>query len=591
LDYKKKGKKSDNEINLYYEWDGCYLLEEKEEDITLCKEFNLPFYMELKYKLNKTGEPELINNNILIKSKSIAFIEVKSHFPKEEEDDHKNNLENVIKVMFSKLNYFVKIHLQILKNEVESIKIVLLYNQNRLTNYYQDNIKHYIKTHSKNFSSLDKYEVYFDILYIIPAIGIVSLNRINERVKQLEEDHKKIKQLEEDNKKIKQLEEKINELEKKMSQIKPLIPKEKIKDFKTSVNKDSLKIKEDDSSIQSESEKYGKKQKQFTPKNDEKKSKIYKNIIKKIETVQSREKKPNLNNSEATSKDIENKNVNPKSINLTKEKSHDNINIIKNINVVEKSSEQLRPNINEIKKEKSEANEFNKDNNGNNGKNKPKEKESKKIELKKEKSNKEEDKNADKPEKKEPNKSAKNGNETLKDKLKKDENNKINFENVQEKEESSPIEVKENKPEENVKEEKTPKKIENISQMETEKNININVKSEMVPKKTRIISANTTPANVDEIYARIKRKLDNKETLLEKERIYLSIYNDCKKKLKENNFSLIALKRNHTGGKNEKFKNAFHYALKNLKKEERNLFFEYYEFWPCMSVCSNLIDY
>ena len=297
-----------------------------------------------------------------------------------------------------------------------------------------------------------------------------------------------------------------------------------------------------------------------------------------------------MNNSEATSKDIENKNVNPKSINLTKEKSHDNINIIKNINVVEKSSEQLRPNINEIKKEKSEANEFNKDNNGNNGKNKPKEKESKKIELKKEKSNKEEDKNADKPEKKEPNKSAKNGNETLKDKLKKDENNKKNFENVQEKKESAPIEVKEIKPEENIKEAKTPKKIENISQKETEKNININVKSVMVPKKTRIISANTTPANVDEIYARIKRKLDNKETLLEKERIYLSIYNDCKKKLKENNFSLIALKRNHTGGKNEKFKNAFHWALKNLKKEERNLFFEYYEFWPCMSVCPNLID-
>ena len=36
-----------------------------------------------------------------------------------------------------------------------------------------------------------------------------------------------------------------------------------------------------------------------------------------------------------------------------------------------------------------------------------------------------------------------------------------------------------------------------------------------------------------------KKKLENKESLLEEEKIYLEIYNHCKKELKINNFSLI----------------------------------------------------
>ena len=48
-------------------------------------------------------------------------------------------------------------------------------------------------------------------------------------------------------------------------------------------------------------------------------------------------------------------------------------------------------------------------------------------------------------------------------------------------------------------------------------------------------------------------------------------------------------KTNHCSGAKAKVKDAFHKALKNLTKEQRNLFFTNYRFLPCMSVCSKLI--
>ena len=630
LDYSRKGKKIEGKINLYFEWDGCYLLEEKEKDIVFAKDSILPFNKELNYKLNKYGEPELINNNILIERKTIAFIEVKSHFPKEEEENSKDNLENIIKMMFYKLNYFVKIFTKILQEKVENIKIILLYNQNRLTNYYQNNIKKYIKIYSKNFDSLNKYKIYFDILYIIPSIGKLSLNRIseklsetnqqlcetnkqlletnqqlydtNEKIKKLEEDNKKIKKLEEDNKKIKKLEEdnkisnqKIKELERELSLIKSQIQNEEIKDSEISVKRDFIKEKEDDSSninknAKKESEKLQNIQKKYeiTPGNNEKKTKIYSNLIKNAETIPSKEKTKKINTPKTTPKKSENNNVNSKSIILSKEKSGENTNIIKNITVVGNSSNQMGPKQNEIKKEKCDKNESNKNNNGNNGKNKPNEKEPKKIDLKSEKSNQDKTKIPNKEEKELSNKSVTSNNETLNDKIKKDESNKMNLKNLQEKKESKAIKDKESQPNKNLNETNSSKKKENMSQKEKEKNININKKSEIAPKN---IYANTKIEYIDEIYDRIVSKIKNNKTLLDKERIYLSIYNQCKNELKENNFSLIGLKNNHTGGENQKYANAFHSALKSLKKEERNLFFEKYRFLPCMLECDKLIDY
>ena len=121
--------------------------------------------------------------------------------------------------MFAKLNYFVYLYSKILKKEIKEIKIILLYDQNRLMNY-KPNIYNYIEDHKNIFASLDKYELYFDILYIIPSIGKLSLNYINEKIKKLEEDNKKIK---EDNKnatmRILELEKELGLIKEKLKQV------------------------------------------------------------------------------------------------------------------------------------------------------------------------------------------------------------------------------------------------------------------------------------------------------------------------------------------------------------------------------------
>ena len=93
----------------------------------------------------------------------------------------------------------------------------------------------------------------------------------------------------------------------------------------------------------------------------------------------------------------------------------------------------------------------------------------------------------------------------------------------------------------------------------------------------------------DKIYEAIQLKLNNKELLSKEEEIYLSIYNDCKKELNVNEFSLIHYKKNHTSFENGKIKNIFHKALRNLTKEKRKIFFDFYEFLPCMAKCYDLI--
>ena len=52
LDYKKIITKSETSLNLFFEWDGCYLFEGK-SDITFEADFILPFTKEKKYKVNK----------------------------------------------------------------------------------------------------------------------------------------------------------------------------------------------------------------------------------------------------------------------------------------------------------------------------------------------------------------------------------------------------------------------------------------------------------------------------------------------------------------------------------------------------------
>ena len=211
LDYKSKfsdKNKSKTEINLFFEWDGCYLFEGK-DDITFSTDFILPFNKEIKYKINRNKNIEKVQNDILIRNNSIVLIEVKTHFPKENEDDHDNNLENVIKIMFTKLNYFVPLYKKILKKNIKEIKMILLYDQNRLKNY-KSSITNYLEQYKQNYKIIDQSELYFDIIYIIPSIGKLSLNHINQqlfetkqKIKQLENNNQKLIQLEVDNKKLK----------------------------------------------------------------------------------------------------------------------------------------------------------------------------------------------------------------------------------------------------------------------------------------------------------------------------------------------------------------------------------------------------
>ena len=214
LNYKKSDKKNtkydpeknvqkapqENKINLFFEFDGCYLFE-GQNDITFSDDIIKPFNKETKYKVSDKEETKIIQNDILIKNNSIVLIEVKTHFPKLKEEDQRTNLENIIKMMFIKLNYFVDLYHEILQKKFEEIKLILLYDQNRLSNYENDIIINIIDKNKDKFQALKKYDLYFDIVYIIPSIGKISLNYISQKLQKLEEENQIIK---EENKIIKE---------------------------------------------------------------------------------------------------------------------------------------------------------------------------------------------------------------------------------------------------------------------------------------------------------------------------------------------------------------------------------------------------
>ena len=273
LDYVKGGKKSENSINLFYEWDGCYLLgdNENKNDVTFETDFALPFNKEIKYKISHDNKTEKINNNILIKKNSIVFIEVKTHFPKEIEENKNNNLENIIKVMFLKLNYFTSLYSKILKNKVKEIKIILLYDQNHLRDY-KKTIEEFIDKYKNDFLSIKDYEIYFDILYIIPYISKLSLNQMN---KKLLEANEKIEILEKEIEKIKILEkEKEKENEKVKKELELIKLKLGLVEDKSSPSADKNIIEKSSNIPKTEIS---------TPEYDRKKLKIYSDVIIKDE--------------------------------------------------------------------------------------------------------------------------------------------------------------------------------------------------------------------------------------------------------------------------------------------------------------------
>ena len=198
ISYKKK---SQDEINLYYEWDGCFLSENQKDT----KKIDIfPFHKENKFiiEYNSLKDNNISEERFQIQKDSLIFLEVKTHFPKTKETDEKQNLENLIKTMFIKLNYYICLYSEILKDvTIKNIYIILLYNKQRIKNYRKV-ILEQINKFKECFNDIKYYIIYFDIIFIFPSIGKLSLNYINRKIKNSYNiQNKKFKNLEEKNNK------------------------------------------------------------------------------------------------------------------------------------------------------------------------------------------------------------------------------------------------------------------------------------------------------------------------------------------------------------------------------------------------------
>ena len=205
-----KAPKENDDINLYYEWDGCFF-NKNEKDLK--NVIISPFHKENKFIIenNSLKDYNINKDGFKIQKDSFIFLEVKTHFPKTKETDENQNLENLIKTIFNKLNHYIDLYSNSLKfQHINNIYIILLYNQHRIINY-ESSISEHIKRYKNNFNSIGNYIIYFDIFYIFPSIGKLSLNYINKKLK------KNYKNLEDKNNKaqndIKEANEKIKKLE------------------------------------------------------------------------------------------------------------------------------------------------------------------------------------------------------------------------------------------------------------------------------------------------------------------------------------------------------------------------------------------
>ena len=212
---------NNDDINLYSQYDGCYLYEGKECIYFENLKFFVPINTENRFIILKDNNIDSLGTNTTkynyqIFNNTLIFIEVKTNFPSENDSNQYQKLESFIQKMLKKAKLFLTIYLKIFKNKkIENIQFILFYNNNRLSEY-KDTINNYINKYKSEFpEEITKYNIYLDILHIFPSIGNISLNLINDKFNQLEKDYEKskdkIKILENENKKafekIKYLEE------------------------------------------------------------------------------------------------------------------------------------------------------------------------------------------------------------------------------------------------------------------------------------------------------------------------------------------------------------------------------------------------
>ena len=593
LNYKKSDKKNtkydpeknvqkapqENKINLFFEFDGCYLFEGK-NDITFSDDIIKPFNKETKYKVSDKEETKIIQNDILIKNNSIVLIEVKTHFPKLKEEDQRTNLENIIKMMFIKLNYFVDLYHEILQKKFEEIKLILLYDQNRLSNYENDIIINIIDKNKDRFQALNKYDLYFDIDYIIPSIGKISLNYISQKLQKLEEENQIIKEenknIKEQNKNIKKekiksdlriaaLEKGIEEIKSKNSDSRIAELEKELEEIKKKLNilnMDNIKQKPELKNLSGTSE------------NKNEKNQIAERIGIYISNNINEEYNTTNNNPE---KILENNinNITESSKNSNQNQNIQNKNMIDGI---EFSNTSKKEKINkeskvyakkEINKENEEKAKIEMNN--------PKQTEVK-INNEKEKVNPKVEKIKDEKIEEQKENMNRKKNEISEKKSVEKINEVIEIKKNDECEKTS-----EKKPNNKKNEKRSERNVE--GQDEKDKDVSDEMKTTSKNDEKKPINTSTK----DKIYQGILSKIENKEELLDQEKSYKTIYDYCYKQWEDkDNFDLTLYKNNHISGDKGKIADLFHEALRTLTKEQREQFFYCYGFYPCMSVCYSL---
>ena len=239
---------------LYREIDGAYLNSSITDIDYNNLKFIIPFNVEKIYHVKIDQKTLSIENNkFIILKNSILLLEVKTHFPREQKEKSKKEiLNNVIKDLFEKVKYFMRVYKDILQDiKIENIQLFLLYDQNKLKKY-KNTINDYIDNNKEIITSyLTDYNIFFNILYIFPSIGKISLNLINEELKYLKKNAKKNENLKKKIEKIK------NDFKTKEEEI------EKIKnDFKTKEEENKLNFKEKKEEIEQLKKDFNKKDKE-----------------------------------------------------------------------------------------------------------------------------------------------------------------------------------------------------------------------------------------------------------------------------------------------------------------------------------------
>ena len=156
---------NNDDINLYSQYDGCYLYEGKECIYFENLKFFVPINTENRFIILKDNNIDSLGTNTTkynyqIFNNTLIFIEVKTNFPSENDSNQYQKLESFIQKMLTKAKLFLTIYLKIFKNKkIENIQFILFYNNNRLSEY-KDTINNYINKYKSEFpEEITKYNI------------------------------------------------------------------------------------------------------------------------------------------------------------------------------------------------------------------------------------------------------------------------------------------------------------------------------------------------------------------------------------------------------------------------------------------------